>query len=175
MRRDPPSCTRRIRVMTRPMAWSAAALTLIAAGTALALAGASPDARPAKLTPHDGVGTPPDAWPARETPYGGLVARLPHIGTLTWRCDDEQRFFTKLTLETPGASVTAGLTSDGETVFRGRQVHPLPPPRHGSAGPFGARRTQRWTIRYHHKPATLKVVARLRFAAPRPGVECLVS
>ena len=111
----------------------------------------------------------------RETPYQGLVARLPRIGTLTWRCDDERRFFTTLTLETPGAGVTAGLASDGETVFRGRLVNPLPPPRHGAAGPFEARKTQTWTIRYHHEPATLRVVARLRFAAPRPNVECLVA
>jgi len=71
--------------------------------------------------------------------------------------------------------VTAGLTSDGQTGFRGRRVDPLPPPRHGTAGPVEARRTQTWTIRYHPEPATLEVVARLSFAAPRPQVECLVK
>ena len=151
------------------MRWGAAGLAALAAAGATYAVAAEPDEVQSSARRTDAV------RPARETPFQGLVARLPHIGTLTWRCDDERRFFTKLTLETPGAGVTASLTSDGETVFRGRLVQPLAPPRHGGAGPFEARRTQTWTIRYHHKPATLKVVARVRFAAPRPGVECLVK
>jgi hypothetical protein len=156
--------------MHRATRLSVVLVSSVAAGAAYALA-----ASPAKVDETGGARVTQQRSLLRETPYRGVVARLPHIGTLTWRCDDEQRFFTTLTLETPGASVTAGLTSDGQTVFRGRRVDPLPPPRHGTAGPFEARRTQTWTIRYHHKPATLKVVARLRFAAPRPGVECLVA
>jgi hypothetical protein len=155
--------------MHRATRLSVVLVSSVAAGAAYALA-----ASPAKVDETGGARTQQRSL-LRETPYRGVVARLPHIGTLTWRCDDEQRFFTKLTLETPGAGVTASLTSDGETVFRGRLVQPLAPPRHGGAGPFEARRTQTWTIRYHHKPATLKVVARVRFAAPRPGVECLVK
>lgn len=152
------------------MRWGAAGLAaLAAAGATYALAAGPGDVEP-------GARESAAAQPAvRETPYQGLVARLPRIGALTWRCDDQQRFFTELTLETPGAGVTAGLIPDGQTVFRGRLVKPLPPPRHGSAGPFEARRTQTWTIRYHHEPATLEVVARLRFAAPRRQVECLVK
>ena len=151
------------------MRWGAAGLAaLAAAGATYAIAAGPGDVRSSARGPAAGPSV-------RETPYQGLVARLPHIGTLTWRCDDEQRFFTKLTLETPGAGVTASLTSDGQTVFRGRRVDPLPAPRHGTAGPFEARKTQTWTLRYHHKPATLRVVARLRFAAPRPDVECLVA
>ena|SRR5215210_969170 len=164
--------------MNRSMRWGAVLAVVAAAGATYAAAAGPAEVEPAA---HESATAQPAAGPAdvrsavRETPYQGLVARLPHIGTLTWRCDDDQRFFTTLTLETPGAGVTAGLTSDGQTVFRGRRVDPLPPPRHGAAGPFEARRTQTWTLRYHHKPATLKVVARLRFAAPRPGVECLVK
>jgi hypothetical protein len=43
---------------------------------------------------------------------------------------------------------------------------PVPAPKRTVVGPFTAVRRQTWTIRYHHKPATLTVIARLRFAAP---------
>jgi hypothetical protein len=42
-------------------------------------------------------------------------------------------------------------------------------------GPFPADRNQVWTIRYSHKPATLKVVARLRFAAAASRSQCVVA
>ena len=115
----------------------------------------------------------PDA--ARETTRQGLVARLPYVGTLTWRCDDEQRFFTTLRLPTPGATVFVGVTSDGEILWRRSQVNPKPAPERTVVGPFRALERQTWTIRYHHMPATIRVIARLRFAAPRPEVECLVA
>ena len=166
--------------MNRSRRWGAAGLAALAAtGAAYSVAGGpahDESAARESAAAQPAVRGSGRVLPAvRETPEQGLVARLPHIGTLTWRCDDQRRFFSRLTLETPGASVTAGLTSDGQSVFRGRRVDPLPSPRHGSAGPFEARRTQTWTIRYHHEPATLRVVARLRFAAPRPEVECLVK
>jgi hypothetical protein len=116
-----------------------------------------------------------DAPPTRETPYGGVVARLPFVGTLTWRCDDERRFVTYLTLPNPGATVLVSLEADGTRVWRRRPVHPRPAPKPAVAGPFPAVRHQTWTIRYHHKPATLRVIARLRFAAPRSRSQCVVS
>jgi hypothetical protein len=119
--------------------------------------------------------TPAAEPPTRETPQGGVVARLPFVGTLTWRCDGERRFTTQLELPRLGASVTVGLVSDGTRVWRGRQVNPLPSPRRTVVGPFAADRRQTWTIRYHHKPATLKVVARLRFSAPRSRSQCVIS
>jgi hypothetical protein len=104
-----------------------------------------------------------------ETPQRGLVAQLPFVGTLTWSCDQQQRFRTRLTLPDPGATVFVGLVSDGRRVLRNRPVHP----HHQAAGPFGARRTQTWTIRHHHKSASLTVVVKLRFTAS--GAACAVA
>jgi hypothetical protein len=112
---------------------------------------------------------------ARETDRGGVVARLPFIGTLAWRCDEERRFSTRLIHPAPGASLTVGLESDSVRVWRRRRVDPVPAPRDTVIGPFPAQRRQVWTIRYHHKPATLTVAARLRFAAPASRSECVVS
>jgi hypothetical protein len=53
-------------------------------------------------------------------------------------------------------------------------VNPLPAPRRTVVGPFRALRRQSWNIRYHHKPATLRVVARLRFGASPSRAECVV-
>jgi hypothetical protein len=103
----------------------------------------------------------------------GLVARLPYVGALSWRCDREQRFFTSLALPTPGAGVVVSVTSDGTSVLRRRQVNPNPPPQRTSIGPFRALKTQTWVVRYHHKPATLRAVIRLRFDARR--FKCLVQ
>jgi hypothetical protein len=143
-------------------------LAIVAACCAYALV-PSDDPRPARAA------TPNAAALTRETPYQGVVARLPYVGTLTWRCNREQIFSTRLALPTPGATVTVSVSSDGVPVWRNRRVDPAVPPKRTIAGPFRARETQTWRIRYHHKPATLAVVARLRFAAPRPEVECLVS
>ena len=55
--------------------------------------------------------------PTRETTHSGLIARLPHVGTLTWRCDREGRFSTLLRLPKPGATVYVGLVSDGSSVW----------------------------------------------------------
>src|ERR1700754_3550052 len=104
--------------MNRPLRWAAGLAGVAAAGATYAVAAGPADDRPGS---RGSVDVPSSAHgpaevqssargPAlpsvRETPYQGLIARLPHIGALTWRCDDEQRFFTKLTLETPGAGVT---------------------------------------------------------------------
>ena len=96
----------------------------------------------------------------------GLVAELPFVGKLTWGCDAPGRYFTRLRLPDPGATVFVSLVSVGRRVLRNRQVdpHPTDPARSG-ARPFRTSRSQTWTIRYHHKPATVRVVARLRFAS----------
>lgn len=116
---------------------------------------------------------------AEERVDGGVVARLPFVGTLTWRCDRtgrSARFSTRLTLPDPGATVFVSVSSDGAPVVRGKQIDPPDPPRRGGAGPFAARRSQAWTIRYDHKDATLTVRARLRFAVPTgDGHGCVLS
>jgi hypothetical protein len=155
----------------RHFAWSrAAALTSLAAAVAgvAVVAGMRPsDSNDASAADASGA--------VRETPRQGLVARLPRVGTLTWRCDRKQRFFTELTLPSPGATVFVGIESDGKRVWRRRQVNPAVTPEATVVGPFRALERQTWTIRYHHAPATLRVVARLRFAAPPPRAECLVT
>jgi hypothetical protein len=111
----------------------------------------------------------------RETAQSGLVARLPYVGELTWRCDDEHGFSTELELPSPGATVFVSLTSDGEPRWRNGRVDPVPAPKRTSVGPFPALDRQTWTIRYSHKPATLTVRVRLGFSAPPPPSHCLVS
>jgi hypothetical protein len=106
--------------------------------------------------------------PRRETPRQGLVATVPYVGRLTWRCDDNRRFSTRLTLPAPGATVTAGVVTDGKPVVRRRPVRSV-------FGPSPARRSQTWTIRYHHKPATVLAIVRLRFAASRITGDCQVT
>ena len=116
-----------------------------------------------------------DGPPTRETAYSGLIAHLPHVGTLTWRCDREGRFFTVLRLPRPGATVHAGLVSDARRIWRHRRVDPAPAPKRTIVGPFRADRRQSWTIRYHHKPASLVVSVRLRFTAGPSAFSCRVS
>jgi hypothetical protein len=111
----------------------------------------------------------------RELPNAGLVARLPFVGDLTWRCEDAGRVSTRLTLPSPGATVYASLTADGKRIWREKQVDPDPAPRRTVVGPTAALRRQTWVIRYNHKPATLKVIARLRFAAQVSRSQCVVS
>ena len=113
--------------------------------------------------------------PGRETPYSGVVARLPFVGTLTWRCDEQRRFFTRLALPRPGATVFVSLNADGRRVWRRRRVDPRGGRERTVVGPFRAVRRQTWTIRYHHAPATLRVVARLRFSAPPSRAQCVVA
>jgi hypothetical protein len=151
----------------RRFAWSrAAALTSLAAAVAGVVLVASNQ-------PYDSnEASAADA--GEETLRQGLVAQLPYVGTLSWRCDRKRRFFTKLTRQSPGATVFVGIESDGERVWRRRRVDPALPPEATVIGPFRALERQTWTIRYHHAPATVRVVARLRFAA-RPRGDCLVS
>jgi hypothetical protein len=104
-----------------------------------------------------------------------VIARLPFVGTLTWRCDDERRFTTRLILPAPGASVSVSLTADGTRLWRNRRVNPVRAPKPTVIGPFAAVRSQTWAIRHHHKPATMKVIARLRFAALPSRGQCVVS
>jgi hypothetical protein len=146
------------------LAWALATYLLLA-----------PSEEPGPASAAPTADRPATASTTRETPFGGVVARLPFVGTLTWRCDAEQRFFTGLTLPSPGASLLVGLDADGRQVWRRRQVNPVPPPKRTVVGPFRALRSQTWTIRYHHKPATLKVTAALRFAAPHSRSQCVVS
>ncbi len=116
-----------------------------------------------------------DGPPTRETAYSGLIARLPHVGALTWRCDREKRFSTLLRLPKAGATVYVGLVSDGRRIWRHRRVDPAPAPKRTIVGPFRADRRQGWTIRYHHKPASLVVGVRLQFTAGPPVFSCRVS
>lgn len=134
----------------------------------------------AMLTPSDPSGpataAPTAATPStRESSFAGVVARLPFVGTLTWRCDQQQRFFTQLTLPSPGATVHVSLASDGAQVWRHRRVDPVLPPKRTVVGPFQAVRHQTWTVRYRHKPATLTATARLRFAARPSRGQCVVA
>jgi hypothetical protein len=71
--------------------------------------------------------------------------------------------------------VSVTLTADGTQLWHDRRVNPVPAPRRTVIGPFAAVRTQTWAIRYHHKPATMKVVARLRFASSPSRGQCVVS
>jgi hypothetical protein len=141
--------------------------TAVAAIAAVCAAGAH---LPASEEPGAGVGAS-----VRETSSGGVVARVPFVGTLAWRCDREGRFSSRLIHPAPGASITVSLESDGAQVWRRRRVDPAPAPRDTVVGPFSADRNQVWTIRYSHKPATLKVVARLWFAAPASRSQCVVA
>jgi hypothetical protein len=99
-----------------------------------------------------------------ETADSGLIARLPFVGTLRWNCLGG-RFETYL--YPPQATVFVSLTADGRHVFRRRRVDPSPNPdtRIIVGTPKPARRTQTWTVTYNHKPATIRVTARLRFRA----------
>jgi hypothetical protein len=154
----------------RRRAWKrAAALFCLTAAVAAVVLVTARETRRATAALADSA-----AEAASESPRSGLVAELPYVGTLRWRCAGERRFFTTLTPPSPGATVFVGVRSDGKRIWRNRRVDPRPP-EPTVAGPFRARRRQTWTIRYHHAPATVKVIARLRFAAPRADAECLVS
>ncbi|MEA2363990.1 MAG: hypothetical protein QOD71_3135 [Thermoleophilaceae bacterium] len=157
--------------MNRPIWRWGGALACVAVGYALVRPGDEPPLVSAALDTAEGV----PARAARELNDAGLVARLPFVGTLAWRCDDERRFYTQLTLPRPGATVFVTLDADRKPIWRGKQVNPDPAPRRTVVGPFSAVRGQTWVISYNHEPATLKVVARLRFAAPPSRSQCVVS
>ncbi len=106
--------------------------------------------------------------------YSTLIATLPEVGRLTWRCGLDGRSSTTLTLPLPGASVDVSVESDGRQVFKDRQFDPpASSKRHGRLStPFERVRRQRWRIGYHH-PHPLTAVVRIRFARNRGG-ECFV-
>jgi hypothetical protein len=111
----------------------------------------------------------------RETAYGGVVARVPHIGTLAWHCDRERHISTRLVLPTPGATVFVNVTTDGHVVWRQHQLDPAPGGGSTVAGPFPLHRRQSWRIYYNHAPATITVMARL-WVSPTPSrAQCVVS
>lgn len=107
--------------------------------------------------------------------YSGLIAKLPAVGRLTWRCDESGRSSTTLTLPRPGDTVFVTVVSDGRHVFNRRQLHPADPPneRGRLATPAERVRQQSWRVRYHHKPAPVRAVVRIRFARDRGG-DCFV-
>jgi hypothetical protein len=112
--------------------------------------------------------------PNHETNSSGLVARLPYLGDLTWRCGG-RRFSTRLIMPPPGASLTVGVQADRHTLWPKRQVHPRPNGGRTVVGPFAATARQTWSLGYHHMPATLAATVRLRFTAePERGV-CTVT
>lgn len=102
--------------------------------------------------------------PSDETSFGGTVFQLPFAGTLRWRCDEQSRYVTRLSLPRLGATVVATLDVDGRRVWTRRQVDPGQRP---SSPPTA--RTQVWKIRYSHKPGTVVTRARLRFRKDRFG------
>jgi len=128
-------------------------------------------------TTSQGGGAPAEGA-TEEREDRGVIAQLPFVGTLTWRCERtgrSARFFTRLTLPDRGATVFVWVSSDGERVVRNRQVDPKDSPERGGTEPFPATRRQAWTIRYHHEQATITVRARLRFGLPEAdGPGCLV-
>jgi hypothetical protein len=156
-----------------PSRWGLAVGLFASAAVGYTVLSPSDDAAPATspATVDQRTGEPTTG----ETSRGGVVARLPFAGTLLWRCNRERRFATRLALPRPGATVLVSLTADGKRVWHRRQVNPVSAPRRTVVGPFAAVRRQTWTIRYHHKPATLVAIARLRFAAPPSRSQCVVS
>jgi len=113
-----------------------------------------------------------------ETTVQGLVAQLPFVGSLSWECDPlrdiSRRFTTSLALPEPGATVFASLWADGRQIWTRRKINPSPNPRTTQvmSSPPAARR-QTWEITHHHKPATVRVTAKLQFRATPE--RCLVS
>jgi hypothetical protein len=104
----------------------------------------------------------------RETTNSGLIAQLPHVGTLTWRCDRRLRFVTRLTLPGLPATVFVTLTSDGRRVWTRKQLDA------GSLRAPPASVSQAWTVSFHHKDATQTSTASLRFGRSKQTIECAV-
>ena len=107
--------------------------------------------------------------------YNGLIAKLPAVGRLTWRCDQSGRSSTTLTLPRPGDSVFVTVVSDGRRMFNRRQLDPAASPKEEGrlATPLERVRQQSWRIRYHHKPAPVLAAVRIRFGRDRGG-DCFV-
>ena len=127
-------------------------------------------------TPDRAAGSPVHRGDASRA-FGGystLIASLPEVGRLTWRCDRDGRSSTTLTLPQPGSSVDVSVKSDGRQVFKDRQVDPpASGKRHGRlATPLERVRRQRWRIGYHH-PHPVAAIVGVRFARNRGG-ECFV-
>ncbi len=108
-----------------------------------------------------------------ERPVSGLVAALPFVGSLTWHCEEGgERFATQLW--PPDATIYVSLSADGRRVWKRKRVDPLANPKVKLlVGTPLARRSQTWTISYHHKPATISVTARLRFRASEG--QCVIA
>jgi hypothetical protein len=110
-----------------------------------------------------------------ERPVSGLVAILPFVGSLTWQCEEGkegERFRTQL--DPPEATIYVSLRADGKEVWHHKRVDPLPNPNVSLlVGTPLARRSQTLVVTYRHAPATIKVTARLRFAASES--QCVVA
>jgi hypothetical protein len=122
-----------------------------------------------------GAADDPPARKFRETSHGGVVATVPHIGTIAWQCDERQRYSTRLVLPSPGATVFVNLTTEGHVVWRQQKVDPDPSGRPTVVGPFPVKRRQAWRIYYNHEPATVTAIARLRVPPPSSRAQCVVS
>jgi len=143
-------------------------ITVVLAGAlGYVLLGGGSDPERASGEDHRGTSGPrPVLSPPR------LIAQLPQVGRLAWQCDENGAFSTSLSLPDPGATVFVSVTADGRPVFERRRVDP---------GPGVDLRTplqhvprQRWRIRYHHKPATIRARVRIRFAQSRIG-DCVAA
>jgi len=108
-----------------------------------------------------------------ERPTNGLVGVLPFVGTLTWRCEEGGARFATL-LYPPDATIYVSLRADGRRVWHHRRIDPHPNPKVSIlVGTPLVRRSQTWTISYHHMPATIRVTARLRFRSS--DSQCVVA
>lgn len=107
---------------------------------------------------------------------GRLIAALPEVGRLTWRCDREGRSSTTLALPRLGSTVAVTVGSDDRRLFKGKWLDPPDPPRGDGrlATPFEHVRRQRWRIHYRHKPGTILARVRIRFARDEDG-DCFAS
>ncbi len=125
--------------------------------------------------PHPAVGSGVDRGARARGGYSTLIANLPEIGRLTWRCGLTGRSSTALTLPLPGFSVDVTVDSDGRQVFRNRRLDPpASNRRHGRlATPLEKVHRQRWRIRHYHPPGPVLAIVRIRFARNRGG-ECFV-
>jgi hypothetical protein len=111
----------------------------------------------------------PSPSQARETAVDGVVTRIPYVGTLRWRCDARDRFYSALRIPERNATVITTLRSDGVLAWKRRALDPG----QELESPAAAHR-QYWRIRYRHSAATIVAHVRMRFASS-PNNGCRVA
>jgi hypothetical protein len=147
--------------------WGLAAAVIVV-GFGCGLIALSDKSGPATAAGHRSGGS---AYPER--PLSGLVAELPFVGALTWSCQEQKGApLFAVQLEPPKATIYVSLTADGHRVWKRKRIDPLPNRREVWISP-PALRSQTWTITHRHAPATIRITARLRFAASES--QCVIS